>query len=126
MEDKDREIWVGENRMYLGEDNIVRITAVGEFDEATINMMYDAVLKFINMVEEKVKIIIDLNKAGKISTGARKNAAKFADNEKIGKLAFLGLHPVARVIASFFMGISRKKDMRFFRTEAEALAWLKE
>ncbi|MBE3140395.1 MAG: hypothetical protein IMZ53_07420 [Thermoplasmata archaeon] len=29
----EREIWVGENRMYLGEDNILYITLVGEMDE---------------------------------------------------------------------------------------------
>jgi hypothetical protein len=126
MEDKDREIWVGKNRMYLGEDNILRITAVGELDMETMSAMYDAVIKFLNMVGGKLNVIIDINKTGKMSTGARKAGAKMADNEKVGKIAFLGLHPVARVIASFFMGVSQKKDMRFFRTEEEALAWLKE
>jgi len=29
-------------------------------------------------------------------------------------------------MASFFMGASKKKDMRFFKTKEEALAWLKE
>jgi len=126
MENKNREIWVGENRLYLGEDNILRITAIGEQGEGTFRMMYDAFLKLITTVEGKVKVTIDLNKTGKMSTGARKAAAKMADNERIGKMAFFGLHPVARVIASFFMGIAQKKDMRIFKTEAEALAWLKE
>ncbi len=126
MEDKDREMWVGKNRIYLGPDNILRITGVGEIDEETMSMMYDTFLKFATMVEGKVKVIIDLNETGKMSTGARKAAAKMADDEKFGKMAFFGLHPVARVIASFFMGIAQKKDMRLFRTEAEALAWLKE
>ena len=48
------------------------------------------------------------------------------ENEKIGKVALFGLHPVARVIAAFIMGITRKKDMRFFKSKEEALAWLKE
>ena len=126
MEHKDREMWVGKNRIYFSPDNILRITGVGELDEETMNMMYDAFLKFVTMVEGEVKVIVDLNETGKMSTGARKAAAKMADDEKIGKIAFFGLHPVARVIASFFMGIAQKNDMHLFRTEAEALAWLKE
>jgi len=45
-------------------------------------------------------------------------------NEKIRKIAIWGLSPVARVIASFVMGIS-KKDIRFFNSEEKALSWLK-
>jgi hypothetical protein len=43
-----------------------------------------------------------------------------------GKMAYFGMHPVARVIASFMMGVTRKQNMRFFKTREEALAWLKE
>ena len=109
MEDKDREIWVGKNRIYLGPDNILRITGVGELDEETMSMMYDAFLKFATMVEGKVEVIVDLNGTGKMSTGARKAAAKMADDEKIGKIAFFGLHPVARVIASFLWELPKKR-----------------
>ena len=48
------------------------------------------------------------------------------EDEKIGKVALFGLHPVARVIASFVMGVTKKEDMRFFRTKEEALAWIKD
>ncbi|GAH16624.1 unnamed protein product [marine sediment metagenome] len=33
MREEDREIWVGENRLYLSEDNILYETVVGEQDE---------------------------------------------------------------------------------------------
>jgi len=49
-----------------------------------------------------------------------------SEYEKTGKVAVFGLHPVARVIASFVMGVSKNKDMRFFKAKEEALAWLKE
>jgi hypothetical protein len=126
MEDKDREIWVGKNRMYLGEDKIVRITVVGELDEETQTAINSAGDKLISMVEGKVNVLIDLNKAGKMSPGARKRQIEISEHEKAAKIAMFGLHPVARVLASFFMGVSQKKDMRFFKTEEEALAWLKE
>jgi hypothetical protein len=30
-----------------------------------------------------------------------------------------------RVLASFFMGLSKNKNMRFFKAKEEALAWFK-
>ncbi len=126
MEEKDREIWVGENRLYLGEDNICYITVVGEVDEEIAIAIKEIDLKFKNMVEEKLNIIADLNKAGKQSAMARKIWRDMAEHEKTGKIAMFGMHPVERVLASFVMGVSRNKDMRFFNSKDEALAWLKE
>ena len=48
------------------------------------------------------------------------------EDEKLVKIAIFGLNPVARVIASFIMGVAKKKDQRFFKTKEEALAWLKQ
>ena len=126
MEEKGREIWVGENRIYLGEDNMLCLTISGEVDEKIEIGINEACLELLNMVEGRVNTLIDLNKAGKTSPGARKRQKEISEHEKTGKLALFGLHPVARVVAAFLMGISRKEDMRFFKTEEEALTWLKE
>ena len=121
----EREIWVGENRLYLDEDNVLCIINVGEIDEKIAIEIKEAVLKLMNMVEGKVHTLTDLNKAGKSTSQARKVFQELAEHEKQGKNAFYGMHPVARVLASFFMGISKKKDIRFFKTKEEALTWLK-
>jgi len=126
MEEKEREIWVGENRMYLGEDNILYTTVVGEVDEDAAIAIWEVHLKFMNMVEGKLDTLIDLNKAGRQPLKARKIGIKMFEYEKTGKVALFGLHPVARVIASFVMGVTRKKDIRFFKMREEALAWLKQ
>ena len=122
----EREIYVDKNRFYLGEDNITYITIVGNTDEGIAVKANETILHFSSIVEVKLKSLIDLNKAGKPSFGARKMAKEILVNEKIGKIAMFGIHPVAKVIASFVMGISKKKDMRFFKTKEEALNWLNE
>jgi len=122
----EREIWVGESRFCLGEDDILYETIVGKQDEKTVIAALEYHNKFKNMVEGKMKMLLDINKAGQVSSGARKIGKETFEDEKVGKVAFVGLHPVARVIASFVMGVTRKKDMRFFKTKEEALAWLKE
>ncbi len=122
----DREIWVGESRFYLGEDNILYETVVGEQNERTATEALKVVEKLYTMVDGKVNVLTDLNKAGTPSSGARKIGQKAFENENIGKVALFGLHPVARIIASFVIGVTRKKDIRFFKTREKALAWLKE
>jgi len=122
----EKEIWVGENRLYLGEDNILYETLVGEQDEKIVLAVHEASNKLRSRVEGKVNILVDLNKTGKPSPGVRKAGQEMLEDERIGKTALFGLHPVARVLAAFVLGITRKKDARFFKTEEEALAWLKE
>lgn len=122
----EREIWVGKNRLYLGEDNIIYETLVGEVDERMVIAMNDATNKLTDTVKGKVNVLVDLSRTGKSTPGARKQARERLEVEGIGKVALFGLHPVARVLASFFMGVTRKEDMRFFKTREEALAWLKE
>ena len=126
MENKDREIQIGENRLYLGEDNVLYIAIFGEVDEKIAIAIKEADLKFKNMVEEKYDVLADLNKSGEHSSESRKIWKEMTEHDKTGKVAIFGMNPVARVIASFVMGVSQKKDMRFFKTKEEALAWLKE
>ncbi len=126
MENKDREIWVGKNRLYLGEDNITYFFMVGEHDENTARACGEAFLKLIKMGEGKVNALGDLNETGKQSPVAGKIWNEVSEHVKVGKLALIGMHPVARVIASFVIGTTKKKDMRFFKTKEEAMAWLKE
>jgi len=126
MEKKEREIWVGKSRIYLGEDNIIYITAAGSPDEKMAIANKEATVKLASMVEGKVNVLLDITAAGKQSTETRKVWKEYIESEKFGKFALVGLHPVAQVLASFVMGISKKEDMRFFKTKQEALVWLKE
>ncbi len=126
MEKIEGEIWVGENRIYLGEDNILNFINVGEIDEKIALESCEVMLKLMNMGEGEVDFLIDVNKGGKTSSKARKILQEFTKKNIQGKLALWGLHPVARVLASFFMGITQKEEMRFFKTKEEALKWLKE
>ena len=121
---------MGGTRIYLGEDNIIYITAAGPPNESpdvkTAIANKEATVKLASMVEGKVKVLLDITAVGKQSTETRKVWKEYMESEKFGKFALVGLNPVAQVVASFVMGISKKKDMRFFKTRQEAIVWLKE
>ena len=57
----EREIWIGENRLYLGEDNIPYVTSVAEIDEKIATVLREAGAIFKNMVTEKSYILGNLN-----------------------------------------------------------------
>lgn len=127
--EKDREIWVGKNRIYLGEDDIYHITVVGEIDERIALEFKETILKFNNSFGKKVRnSFIDINNARKVSSKARKIFKELSEDAEFGhgKSALFGMHPVARVLASFFIGFAKDKNARFFETKEKALAWLKD
>ncbi|MBN2380671.1 STAS/SEC14 domain-containing protein [candidate division WOR-3 bacterium] len=122
----EKEILIGKNKMQIIEGNIVHITAIGDIDEELtkeIMKLYEELMERM----EQVKMLFDLNRAGKVSPQARKLFTELARDKRILKVASFGLHPVARVIATFGMGsVYGKGFARFFKTEEEAVAWLKE
>ncbi len=119
-------IWVGENKVTLIEKNIVNVVAVGFQSDATAFALNDINYKLLASTTEVLHFLIDLNLAGKNSQGARKQWTKISEESRTGKIALFGLHPVARVLASFVIGVSRNKEMRFFNTRNDALKWLME
>jgi len=126
MEDKNREIMIEKSRLYLEKDNIIYVTAVGKVDFERARQYQEAIFTLANMAKGNVKALIDLDKAEKQSPEARKILQELVEYKKVEKLALFGIHPVARILASFGVGASKRKDVRFFKTKEEALSWLKE
>ena len=114
------------NVQFFVHPNIAYYIVIGEDTEEKALSVKECHIKLSNMIEGKLKLIVDLTHGGKSSPEARKIFKELSELERTGKIALIGIHPVARVIASFVMGISKNKDMRFFKTKEEALAWLKE
>jgi hypothetical protein len=122
----EREIWVGENRFYLDEDGIMYVEISGEHDKQIALEMKDAYLKLLSMSEGKVNIFADNSKSKRPSVEARKIFRVLTEHEKSGKIAVFGQNPVARVISTFIVGLSKNKDVHIFKSKDEALLWLKE
>ena len=111
----------------LKSDNIIYVTSVGELSDEQALLSKEAVLKLHNMVEGKICVLVDLNKAGRPSPFSRKMWNDLSEQEeKIVKVALFGLHPVAKIIAAFFIGITRNKKTKFFMNRENALEWLLE
>ena len=81
MEEKNNEIWAGENRFYLGEDDIMYVELVGKYDLHSALALRDAYLKLLSIVEGKINIFVDNGRSGKPSQEARKIFAEMIEHE---------------------------------------------
>jgi hypothetical protein len=120
----ENEYRVGDNSIILKEDNIIYIISRGDATAEIADAVLRAHKSILSKYQGKVSHLINLNKAGKHSSEARKIWKKLSEHEKTHKVAIFGAHPVAKVIASFVIGVTNKKDIRFFTQEEEALNWL--
>ena len=120
----NQEIWIGKNKISLDSNHIVHQVLTGDINEDSANDIVQATFQLANNLD-RISILIDLNSSGQPSIEARRSFLHTTENPKINKVALWGLHPVARVLASFVLGISKNKSMRFFKTEEAALKWLR-
>ena len=118
------EFRLGENKTSLIEGNIIHVIAQGE-QTTEIALNHKKICEMLSAnLEVKVSYLIDLNKCGKNSPEARLIWKEMSENDKTFKVATFGLNPVAKVIASFVIGTYKKGNMRFFKTQQEAMGWL--
>jgi hypothetical protein len=122
-----KEIRLGEHRVYVSEDNIIHVTSIGEIDDESANAILDISREMMKTQKDNLKVAIDCNKTGKPSPKARGVFQELGRNERVAKVAAFGLHPVAKIIATFGMGAEIKKGRyQFFNTEKQAIKWLNE
>lgn len=119
-----KETRVDEHWFRLEDCNIISITINGDVDTAAAVKFTEVTEGFLQSAGQKLHMLIDLNKAGNASLEARhEGKARMAD-DRIAKIAYFGLHPVARMIAFFMIELARNNKMRFFGTEEAARQWL--
>ena len=124
IQKSDFEYWIGENKTML-EDNIIYVEAVGDQNLQIAKLHLIGIRRMKNFIRGKISFLIDLNQCGKNSPEARKIWRNFSEEKDTHKVAMFGIHPVAMVIASFVISITKKNEMRFFRTKEDALEWIK-
>ena len=120
----DNEILVGNNRLYINEDGIMRITIIGATDEAMAGAIIDAALKLEEKIPGKIEVLLDLSKAGTSSPDAITLWKDLIAKGKADKLAMVGLGFLAKSFTCVLL--SGSTNLRCFDDEAEALAWFKE
>ena len=63
----EREIWVGEDRFYLGDDNIIYVSIKGDHNKKIAMAMKDAFYQLLDMIEDQGNVFVDNSQTGKPS-----------------------------------------------------------
>ncbi len=117
-------IWIGSHLFYLDNGNILNVVPSGDVDTETAKLIKQAFLKLLGSVEGEVKILADLRAGGIPSIEARKVAVEIFNKDQVKRIAFFGVNPVVRIIATFIVNVASKKELRFFKLKEEAVHWL--
>lgn len=122
----DKEFRIRDNRIFLVENNIIYIEAMGEQTDEIAEAHFELHNIICKSISHRLSYLINLNNAGKSSHRARMVWQEMSDLENAGKVALFGIHPVARLLATFVIGGKQYKNIRFFNTKEEAKSWLRE
>ncbi|QGY45309.1 hypothetical protein GM418_17000 [Maribellus comscasis] len=120
----ENEYLVGNNITSLMNPNTILVEAVGDQTDELALALKKVCEQLAAPVTGKINYLIDLNRCGKNSKKARATWIEMNSQERTSFVALYGLHPVAKVLATFIMGASGKKNFRFFNRREEALVWL--
>ncbi len=117
---------IGENRVKITEGKYIvyHVSTSGVQTPEVAAAHGELINETLFKSDKQVQFLIDLNHCGKNSPQARECWRNYTMLEKTHKVAIFGMHPVARMVASFVMGtISKLERYRFFNTETEARDW---
>ena len=124
LEDKEFKIW-------LGDDGVVRIKlGKTKFNEEALDSLGEKYREITKKLSAKPKILTDVNfvQFGAPAAFRRKTVRFIKDINKdpgFEKQAIWGGSTIIKVVVSFLLTATRLKNIKYFRTEKEALKWLK-
>lgn len=122
----EKEAIIGQSRVSIIYNNIIFVEANETPDKEIALAHYNLYKQLSKRISGEIRLLVDLNSTGKISSEAKKIWKTIIEDESTGRAALFGLHPVAKVIASFVIGVTKRNNIRFFNNKEDALRWLRD
>ena len=124
MIDEQQKTEVVPNEVWC-ENKIIHYKLLSPVDEKEAERLDTAGRGFLDR-NEATSVLIDMQKSSDFSSAARKRWVGFLQHPQIGKTAIFGGNVFVRTLATFVIGASQKKNIKFFAAEKEAIEWLQE
>ncbi len=116
-------------KLYKDDDDIVHVAWIGDIDGETVRAYLEEVEPYLAQAtpDRLIHAVIDSSRDGKYTAEARRYFADLSKDPRLGRIALINSSRTTRLMAKFFIKVSRREDvMRFFDGEEEAVTWLKE
>ena len=114
------------HQLQLESDGVLRLTFIGDTDHRGAEKLVVDFASFLEQatVDKPLLILWDDTRGGKASAEVRKVYADLNRDPRIGKVAIFGAQRYGRVLGEFVLRLTARDNVRFFKNEAEARAWL--
>lgn len=112
---------------YLDDQGVLRFRSFVALNGEDVRQLMPALVEMSKDKERKL-LFVDLTQnptGGMLDKGARQAAKEFPNIAKFDKIAVIGVTPVARMFVKIGLSLIHQTG-RIFKTEKEAIAWLKE
>ena len=123
---------IDDGRVWLGEDGIVRIKTGEKSDLDGIKKIVERFTDIAKTLKTKPKVLIDTNASNPnlgilYRQGVVKTFIDVYKNPGFEKLALWGgKNKMIEIVGMFMVGATRLKNIKYLKTEKEALKWLNE
>jgi hypothetical protein len=116
------------HELKMGNDGIIRLSFIGDISKEDVEAYERDLLPYLDAATEtsKLNIISYSGREGKYSSDARRRFTELNKDLRVGRVAILGGNRFNRVMATIILKATGRQNIRFFDTEEEAVAWLKE
>ena len=116
------------NKVYMGDNGFIYVEYIGDQNATTLEQTIQKVDKVINEVKSQNKpalVVCDISKVTKHDAGARKVGSEALNTLHYDKFAICGGNFFLRSIASILVKATGKSNVSVFKTQEEAVRWLK-
>lgn len=120
-----------EIKIWLERDGIVRIETGKTINDETAEIIVRKFQEVAKGMTEKPRVLVNITHLPhSASSSFRKKVVDLLKEALktpgVSKAAIYGGGPIQKIVVSFVLGVVRVKNIKYFKTEEEALKWLKE
>ncbi len=111
----------------MSQPNAVKLIWEHEVDKADVAAAFDDLLAYLNAAQTQVYVFVDIlsNPQFPLRETITHALWKAFRHQQLEEWLVIGSNPLASAIERTLSGITRRKNVMWFKSEAEALAYLK-
>lgn|SRR5688572_26232439 len=118
-----------QNDVELTEDNIIKITVVGDQNEASVGAMGKSIDALATSLQDKklpILVLDDIRQIGKVTSEGRKLVVEIGKKLPLKKLAFVGRIGILRLGSNLILqAMGQGEKVKYFEDYDKAVSWLK-
>ncbi len=109
----------------MGEDGVLYSRLSGYMSDEEAAEYKQMCLQYLEQATGTVSTFVDCREIKKMSSQARRVMAELNDHPNAGRVGVVGVGPYVAALTTFINKLIGKTDLRFFRDQEEALAYVR-